>query len=117
MKAISLLSLIISSSLTANTVPNEVCLKIDENKTAHKKYPNIATEVENFQNSYNVFHMQEFCFDLSKQYYMQYFLWETSRTIVYGTKCIYEPKIEDTGKVLVYDGESGSTPCLIKDAY
>lgn len=108
-----ILALVVSQSIFGQRP--EVCLIIDQKDTGHAKYPNIATEVENFTQSFNVFHGKKFCFDLSKNYYMQYFLWETSNTIVYGTKCLYEPKKEDDGKVLLYEGESGGTLCPVKE--
>lgn len=116
MKKTMLFILIFSLSLKALQQKEEVCLTIDQKDTGHKKYANIATEVEDFTQSFKVFHGQKFCFDLSKNYYMQYFLWETSTTIVYGTKCFYEPKKDDENKILLYEGESGGTPCPIVDS-
>ncbi len=97
--------------------PDLVCLYIDQADTGHKKYPNMATEVDDHTKSFKVYHEQEACFDLNKNYYMQYFLWENRNVIVYGTRCRYEPKLEDEGKTLRYDGYSGSTPCPIVDEY
>jgi hypothetical protein len=110
-----MLTLLVSPTILGEI--EKVCLIIDERDTTNPKHPNIATEVEDFTKSYTVSHGKKFCFDLSKNYYMQYFLWETSHTIVYGTKCLYEPKKEDDGKVLLYEGESGGTPCPVQEEF
>ncbi len=93
----------------------QVCVIIDQMDTGDKKYPNQATEVNDRNKSFDVFHRQEACFDLTKKYYMQYFLWENRNIIVYGTRCVYEPKAEDEGKILRYEGKSGGTPCPVVD--
>lgn len=116
MLRLAFLLLLLAPSLGASPV-NQVCLLIDELDTGHPKYPNQATEVGDYLSSFNVYHKQLACFDLAKKYYMQYFLWETSRTIVYGTRCRYEPKIEDEGKILRYEGNSGGTLCPVVDEF
>lgn len=94
---------------------NRVCVLIDLHDTGHDKYPNIATEVDNVEKFFNVHHKQKACFDLKKHYYLQYFLWEDGNTTMYGTRCRYEPKPEDEGKLLRYEGESGDTLCPVVD--
>ena len=107
------LALSVSGKILAHEPTDEVCLIIDVGDTNPGKYPNIATEFEDFQNSINVHDQELACFDLSKKYYMQYFLLETQTYVLYGTKCFYAPKAEDEGKTLVFDGENGSSPCPV----
>lgn len=97
--------------------PEQVCVIIDQMDTGDKKYPNQATEVDDHTQFFNVYHQQEACFDLNKKYYMQYFLWENRNVVVYGTRCRYEPKPEDEGKILRYEGFSGGTLCPVVDEY
>lgn len=106
----------ISAPIFAHT-EEQVCLTIDQKDTGHPKYPNQATEVADYNKSFDVFHGKIACFDLSKQYYMQYFLWETGNYIVYGTRCRYVPKPEDDGKILVYEGNSGATTCPVVEQH
>lgn len=93
----------------------QVCVLIDVADTNPEKYPNIASEVENHLNSFEVFHGKVTCFDLSKQYYMQYHLFDRPGEVWYGTKCKYVPKESDEGKTLVYHGQNGSSICPIVD--
>jgi|SRR5579871_4658085 len=110
--AVIAMSLCVSLHATTDRL---VCLTIDQVDTGHPKHPNQATLVNNHTESFYVYHRKEACFDLSEQYYMQYFLWETENSIVYGTRCYYQPDAKHAGKVLRYDGQSGSTPCSIVD--
>lgn len=102
---------------TRASFDDQVCVIIDQLDTGNKKYPNQATEVDDHNKSFDVFHKQEACFDLDKKYYMQYFLWENANVVVYGTRCRYEPKPEDDGKILRYEGFSGGTPCPVVDEF
>lgn len=91
-----------------------VCLFIDVADTnPSDSHPNMAYEVKDFQNGFPVKHGKKSCFDLSKQYYMQYFLVERGRETWYGTKCRYEPRPEDEGKTLVYKGYNGEDLCPV----
>jgi hypothetical protein len=116
MKKIVFLMLMITLPVLADH-PGEVCLLIDQRDTGNPKYPNQATDVKDPNKSFDVFHKKEACFEIGKKYYMQYFLWESRNTIVYGTRCYYEPKVGDNAKVLRYDGEHGGTPCPIVDEF
>lgn len=92
---------------------NQVCVIIDQADTGHPKYPNIATLVDDFTQSFNLYDQKEACFDLDKLYYFQYFLWESRNAIVYGTKCRYDPKREDAGKTVRFEGLHGETLCPV----
>lgn len=116
MKQIALVVMTIAMPMFAQS-PGQVCLLINLLDTGNPKYPNQATDAKDFNKSFDVFHKKEACFDIGKKYYMQYFLWESANTIVYGTRCYFEPKIEDSGKILRYEGEHGGTPCPIVDEF
>jgi hypothetical protein len=107
--------LILSTLALSSTIfaSDEVCLTIDVRDTGNKNFPNHATEVKYVSNSFSVYHEKEACFQLDREYYMQYFLWQRGRTTVYGTRCRYVPSIEDEGMVLQYKGMSGGTKCPI----
>jgi hypothetical protein len=91
-----------------------VCLFIDVADTnPPDAYPNMASEVENYQSTFTVKNGQKSCFDLSKDYYMQYYLFDKPGEVWYGTKCRYNPKPEDDGKTLHYVGANGSSFCPV----
>jgi hypothetical protein len=110
-----LLALIVLSSFTVQAT--NVCVYIDVGDTSpDKQYPDMASDVDDYQSWFEVHHGEITCFDLAKQYYMQYYLYERpGHQIWYGTKCKYEPKPEHEGKTLVYKGDNGSSICPVVD--
>jgi hypothetical protein len=93
---------------------DQVCLTIDTQGTENSGFRNQAWNVKDPADFFYVNHGKESCFDLSKSYYMSYFLYRTSNTIVYGTICRYNPKAEDSGKVLRFIGNNGNSICPIE---
>lgn len=99
-----------------STYADNVCVTIDvgDTKPDDSLYPNMASEVEDHMSWFEVHHGAVTCFDLNKQYYMQYYLYQRpGNQIWYGTKCKYIPKSEDQGKTLVYKGVNGSSICPV----
>lgn len=92
-----------------------VCLFIDVADTnPSDSHPNMAADIHDFDNVFPVKNGKKSCFEVSKQYYMQYFLQENGRETWYGTKCTYQPKPEDDGKTLVYEGYSSANVCPVR---
>lgn len=100
---------------TTSLVAEKVCLKVNLMDTAHPKYLNTAREVEDMNKSFHVYADKPACFDLNKSYYMQYFMSEDDRVIIYATKCRYNPKPSHEGAVLFYKGISGSSLCPVEN--
>jgi hypothetical protein len=94
--------------------PAKVCLTIDTQGTESPDFRNQAWNVKDPGDFFYVDPGKVSCFELSKAYYMSYFLYRTSNTIVYGTICRYQPKIEDSGKTLRFIGNSGGSVCPIE---
>jgi hypothetical protein len=116
MKNLTIILAVLTMSLSLSA-SNRVCLLIDEQNTAHPKYPNLARVVGSHTEFFSVFHGQKSCFELNHAYYMQHFLWKTPNSIAYGTICSYIPSPEHDGKILQFKGESGSYDCPVVERF
>ena len=95
---------------------NNVCLLINTEGTDHVDYPNVAWNRLDVSDDFKVYDGEVACFDLSKSYYMSYFLHVEDDSIWYGTKCYYAPSPMDEGLVLHYIGFSGDSICPLTES-
>ncbi len=91
----------------------EVCLYIDSDGTSSEEWPNLIMPKGAAGKSKKIHHGEKYCFDMKYEYYMQYFLYQSGRSTVYGTKCRYVPRTDDEGKTVLIRGYNGNSICEV----